>query len=116
MHNYASALDDRGRSAEAEPLLREVIALRPDSAEAHNDLGVILWNLGRQEEAVLMVQRALQLRPTTPTAQNLVQMQAIRGNLAGVIEALRLVIQLDPNNALARQQLDQVLQQAAGQL
>jgi protein O-mannosyl-transferase len=116
MHNYASALDDRGRSAEAEPLLREVIALRPDSAEAHNDLGVILWNLGKQEEAVLMVQRALQLRPTTPTAQNLVQMQALRGNLAGVVEALRLVIQLDPNNALARQQLDQVLQQAAGQL
>ncbi len=114
MHNYASALDDRGRSAEAEPLLRKVIALRPDSAEAHNDLGVILWNLEKQDEAVLMVQRALQLRPTSPTAQNLVQMQARRGNLAGVIEALRLVVQLEPDNALARRQLDEVLQQAAG--
>jgi len=115
MHNYASALDDRGRSAEAEPLLREVITLRPDSAEAHNDLGVILWNLEKQDEAVLMVQRALQLRPTSPTAQNLVQMQARRGNLAGVIEALRLVIQLEPHNALARRQLDEVLEQATGQ-
>lgn len=111
-HNYASALDDRGRTAEAEPLLREVIARRPDSAEAHNDLGVILWNLGKKNEATLMVQRSLQLRPTTSTARNLVQMQAQRGDLAGLIEALRMVVQLEPDNAVARRQLDELMQAA----
>ena len=113
MHNYASALDDRGQTVEAEPLLREVISRRPDSAEAHNDLGVILWRLGRGDEAVAMTRRAVQLRPTPGSARNLAQMEAQRGNADGVIAALRVVVQLDPADAQAARQLAQLLQTAA---
>lgn len=105
MHNYASALDDRGRPAEAEPMLRKVIALRPDSSEACNDLAVILWNLNRPEEAVGMLHRSLNLRPTSAAAHNLVQMEAALGNMPGVIEALRAVVELEPGNAEAAAQL-----------
>ncbi|MEI7865140.1 MAG: tetratricopeptide repeat protein [Chthoniobacterales bacterium] len=104
-HNYASALDDRGRTAEAEPLMREVIASRPDSSEAYNDLGVILWKLGRKTEAAETMENSLEVRPTAGTAGNLATMQAQLGNQAGQIAALRRAIKLDPEDALRTQQL-----------
>lgn len=98
MHNYASALDDRGRSLEAESLLRQVITMRPDSAEAHNDLGVVLWKIGRSDDAAAMMRQSLSLRPTASSARNLWQMQTLRGDRDGQIEALRILVQLEPDN------------------
>lgn len=105
MHNYASALDDRGRTAEGEALMRKVIARRPDSAEAYNDIGVMLWKLGRREEAARATQRALELRPTPGAAKNLATMQAELGNQAGQIDALRRALEMDPDDLLRTQQL-----------
>ncbi len=107
MHNYASALDDRGRSIEAEPLLRRVIATRPDSAEAHNDLSVVLWKTGRPDEAVAMMRQSLSLRPTSSAARNLLKMETLRGDAAGQIEALRILVALEPDNAEAAGLLQQ---------
>ncbi|MFM8683936.1 MAG: tetratricopeptide repeat protein, partial [Chthoniobacterales bacterium] len=104
-HNYASALDDRGRTVEGEALMREVIARRPDSAEAYNDIGVMLWKLGRREEAAQATQRALELRPTPGAAKNLATMQAELGNQAGQIDALRRALEMDPDDLLRTQQL-----------
>jgi len=105
MHNFASALDDRGRTAEAEPLMRKVIQLRPDSAEAHNDLGVMLWGLGRREEAVAETRRALEIRPTASAARNLMIMEAERQNGSGYLEALRLAVALAPGDRDRSRQL-----------
>ena len=112
MHNYASALDDRGRTAEAEPMMREVIARRPDSAEAYNDLGVMLWKLGRRGEAAQATQRALELRPTLGAANNLATMQAQLGNRTGQVAALRQSLELDPSDTARMQQLAWVLSTA----
>jgi len=109
MHNYASALDDRGRTAEGEALMRRVIARRPDSSEAYNDLGVMLWKLGRREEASEATQRALELRPTPGAAKNLATMQAELGNQAGQIKALRRALEMDPSDLGRAQQLAWVL-------
>jgi tetratricopeptide (TPR) repeat protein len=111
-HNYASALDDRGRTAEGEKLMREVTALRPDSSEAYNDLGVMLWKLGRHMEAVQATQHALELRPTAGAANNLATMQSQIGNRAGQVAALRKSLELDPANAERTQQLAWVLSTA----
>ena len=113
MHNYASALDDRGRTAEALPLLREVVARRPDSAEAHNDLSVVLWNLGRREEAAIMMRRAVALRATPSSARNLAQMEAMLGNKEGLLAALEWVVRLEPENAEAARQLEALRREAA---
>ena len=115
MHNYASALDDRGRTAEGEKLMREVIARRPDSAEAYNDLGVMLWKLGRRIEAAQMTQRALEVRPTPGTAKNLATMQAQLGNRAGQVAALRKGLELDPSDIVPMQQLAWLLSTAPEQ-
>lgn len=105
LHNYASALDDRGRTAEALPLMREVVARRPDGSEGHNDLAVMLWNLGQHTEAVESMRRSLAVRATPSSARNLVQMQSKLGNLDGVIEALGVLVGLEPDNTEARQAL-----------
>ena len=96
MHNYASALDDRGRTAEAAERMQEVIAQRPDSAEAYNDLAVMEWKLGRRPEAVALMRRSVMLRPTPGSARNLAVMEEEIGNPAGRDEALQLLRQLQP--------------------
>jgi spermidine synthase len=58
----ADFLESR-RYVDAEARLREAIDLMPDSAEAHNDLGVALASMGRVEEAAQHFQRAIQLEP-----------------------------------------------------
>lgn len=108
-HNYASALDDRGRTAEGEVLMREVIARRPDSAEAYNDMGVMLWKLGRREEAVQATRRALELRATAGAAKNLATMTGQMGLRAERVAALRQAIAFDPSDAESLQQLAWVL-------
>ncbi len=106
MHNYASALDDRGRTAEAEPLLREVIVRRPDVSEGYNDLAVVLWKLGRRDEATDMMRKALTVRPTPGVARNLLIMEAERNNAAGMAEALKWIIRLEPENTAAVRALE----------
>jgi tetratricopeptide (TPR) repeat protein len=94
-HNYASALDDRGRTAEGERLMREVIARRPDSAEAYNDMGVMLWKLGRHGEAAAAMRQSVIIRATPGSARNLAIMEGQIGNAAGQAEALRVLQQLE---------------------
>jgi tetratricopeptide (TPR) repeat protein len=93
-HNYASALDDRGRTAEGEILMREVIARRPDSAEAYNDLAVMVWKLGRRTEAAALMRRSVMLRATPGSVRNLAVMEEELGNAAGRDEALQVLPQL----------------------
>ncbi len=56
----------QGRSAEAEPLLRESLRLDPDSGPAHNSLGNLLLRDGRPAEAVPHYEAALRLAPGRP--------------------------------------------------
>jgi hypothetical protein len=98
MHNYASALDDRGRTAEATALMRRVIARRPDSAEAHNDLAVMEWKLGRRPEAAVLMRRSVMIRATPGSARNLALMEEELGNAAGRDEALRILRNLGGGN------------------
>jgi spermidine synthase len=58
-----SALLGSRRYADAAATLRAAIDLMPDSAEAHNDLGVALASMGRIGEATAHFQRAVSLKP-----------------------------------------------------
>src|SRR3990172_4395110 len=52
-----------GRLPEAEAGYRRVLELKPDWADAHNNLGVTLWDQGRQAEAEASYRRALEIEP-----------------------------------------------------
>lgn len=50
-NNLAFSLNQLERHAEAEPLLREAIRIGPEVPNAHKNLGLCLWGLGRHVEA-----------------------------------------------------------------
>ena len=52
-----------GRSADAERLYRRVLAAAPSHPEAHHNLGVLLLELGRTEEALRHLKSALDAQP-----------------------------------------------------
>jgi tetratricopeptide (TPR) repeat protein len=51
---------------EAERYLRETLKLAPSFAKPHEDLGILLVNLGRNEEAVPILEKAARLDPKNP--------------------------------------------------
>ena len=75
---FAQALADHraGRLAEAAAGYRQILALRPDLAEVHSNLGTLLWHAQQVDEAVAEFQQALALKPDLADAY---------GKLAGVL-------------------------------
>ena len=59
-----------GRLAEAAAAYRQVLALRPDIAEAHNNLGIVLLAQDKLDEAAARFEQALALRPDYAEAHN----------------------------------------------
>ena len=59
----AGAQNSLGLSTEAEKSFRKVIELKPDYAEAHSNLGVILESKGRLDDAISAHQSALEVNP-----------------------------------------------------
>lgn len=62
-NNRANALRRAGRLAEAEHLLREVVAIAPDEWQPWHNLGQVLRDQGRHDEALAALRRATGLEP-----------------------------------------------------
>ena len=58
-----AAHKEMGKLVEAEASYAKVIALKPDYAEAHNNLSNTLKELGRLDEALASVRQAIVLKP-----------------------------------------------------
>ena len=54
---------DQGKLDEAVACYRRALELKPDYAEAHNNLGNALKDQGKLDEAVACYRRALELKP-----------------------------------------------------
>ena len=68
VYGYAHALDKAGRPADAERALRGVLQRDPRDAAALNALGYMFAERGeRLEEAVALVQQALEIEPGNPS-------------------------------------------------
>ena len=63
LHLLGSLMMRQGRHAEAVAVLIEVIALQPESAEAHFNLGTACSNLGQFQNAATHFAHAAELRP-----------------------------------------------------
>ena len=67
----ADLYNDAGREADAERTLRQLLEIEPANAQVLNYLGYLLADRGRQlDEAVRLVQRALDLDPGNPFYQD----------------------------------------------
>jgi tetratricopeptide (TPR) repeat protein len=90
--------------------LEAAIALDPEFAEAHAELGVQYAGLGRYREAEAEFQRTTELIPDDSLSYtNLAWVQLQLRDMAAVERSLRRVIQLSPANAMASMLLGLVL-------
>ena len=99
-YNLGTALLREGNTAEAEPMLREAIALNPFHAESFNNLALLLLNAGRDEEGEQVFSEALSRLP------NSLQLLSNYGSyllnaerLEESIDVYSKATQLDPSNA-----------------
>jgi tetratricopeptide (TPR) repeat protein len=98
--------------AEAAAAYRRVLALRPDIAEVHNNLGVILKNQGRLDQAVAEYQQALALKPDFVEAyNNLGNVLREQGKLDQAAARYQQAIALKPDYAEAHNNLGIILWQ-----
>ena len=86
-----AALNDIGRLDEAEQNYRRAAELKPDYAEAYNNLGNVLASVGRLDEVERYYRRAVELKPNYAEAyRNLFSIRKIeeRDSVIGSVEKL----------------------------
>jgi len=87
---------------DAETCFRAVIAKNPDSATAHNNLGIALVQNGAADEAIAHYQKALELDPAYRFAHyNIGAALLEKGQVDDAIPHLRTLLKMDPNHPKA---------------
>jgi Flp pilus assembly protein TadD len=85
-------------SEEEEECYREALRLRPDYAEAHNNLAILLRARGALGEAANHYHEALRIRPGYPDAHaNYAALLAARGSRTGAAEHFEEALRLRPD-------------------
>ena len=105
-------LNELGRFDEAEASYRQAIALKPDYAEAHNNLGVTLNELARFDEAEASCEQAISLKPDFAEAySNLGNPLKERGRLDEAEASCRQAIVFKPSLTQAHSNFGSVVQE-----
>lgn len=96
------ALHKNRRYTEAEGLYRQAVALAPNDPEAVSLLGLVLTKVDRLDEALRLLERAVELDPRRPTLRlNLAEGLGAKGDFARAMGVLHPVLQSDPANLRA---------------
>ena len=83
-------------------LFREALRLKPDYAEAHNNLGIALQEQGQLAAAVAQYQEAIRLKPDYAEAHNnLGNALQEQGQLAAAVTQYQEALRLKPDYAEA---------------
>ncbi|MFO1217673.1 MAG: tetratricopeptide repeat protein [Burkholderiaceae bacterium] len=103
LYEQAMVEDKLDRHADMERLLRQVIALKPDHAHAHNALGYSLADRSqRLDEARKLLQRALELQPTDPfIIDSMGWLEFRSGNRDEAVRLLRKAYSARPDTEIA---------------
>lgn len=100
----------QGRPADAEALLRMVLAVDPRNADALNLLGIALQTQGRAEHAVPLMAEAVAINPLSSMYRaNYGAALALCGRGRDAAEQLEAAVEIRPDNQLAARNLGVVL-------
>ena len=95
---------ESGRLDEAEKCCRRAVELRPDLAETHYNLGLVLTGQNRTGEGIACYEQALRIRPDHALSlNNLGFAHADLGDLDRAVACYRQALSLKPDFALAPQ-------------
>ena len=115
---YAGKVVVLQKNAQTDEIIRqsqEAIRLRPDYAEAHNNLGVALSQKGQTDEAIRQLREAIRLKPEYADAHNnLGAALVLKGQTDEAIRHFQEALRLKPGYASARKNLDAALAAKAG--
>jgi predicted TPR repeat methyltransferase len=110
LHFLGVAKFQMGDGKAAVDLIGQAIALKPDFAGAHNNLGNVLKRLHRSAEAAQAYRQVIELDPENADAHNnLGALLRSQGNAAEAERILRRALELDPHHADAFHNLGNVL-------
>jgi rhomboid protease GluP len=73
MNNLAICLLATGKTDQAGALLARILAAQPANAAAHANLGILLYQNGRTEEAIPHLKEAIRLDPNNQPARQLLE-------------------------------------------
>jgi tetratricopeptide (TPR) repeat protein len=109
-NNYGLALQDAGRTADAQMAYEYALRLKPDMAEAHINLATALIAAGRRAKALEHLQTALRLAPDNFKVQvQLGLVCALEKNFADAITHYQAALRLAPDDADTHYNLGQTL-------
>ena len=97
-HNYAHFLSTQNNYEKAIEHFKLAVQLRPISAAAYNDFGLVYLNIEHGSQAVALFQQSLRLRPTPEAANNLGLAFLMLNQPRQALEAFHLGMLVEPNN------------------
>src|SRR5262249_11832048 len=98
--NLGNVLREQGKLDLALAACREALRIKPDYADAHNNMGIVLQAQGKLAEAIEAYERALECRPAFAEAQqNLGNCLKEVGRLDDALAAFRAARALKPGSA-----------------
>jgi tetratricopeptide (TPR) repeat protein len=90
----------------AESELRRALEIDPNYLAAYSALGALFVNTNQQEQAIAEYRKILDRKPDDATTYTLIGMlEDSRGNRDAAVESYRKAVQLDPNAAIASNNL-----------
>jgi Flp pilus assembly protein TadD len=102
----AAAFAQTGYWRDSETLWTHTLTVSPQNDVAENNLGILLADRGRYDEAIVHYETALRLRPKNAVAHlNLGNALILRGDIVGALRQVRRSIEIDPNNVDAHNAL-----------
>jgi predicted O-linked N-acetylglucosamine transferase (SPINDLY family) len=105
-HRLGVAAYQHGNHQAAAEHIGRAIALRPDQAIFHSNLGNVLKDLGQPDNAVASYERALELNPDLALVHNnLAVALSAQGNLDDAIGSYRRALELNPDLVQAHSNL-----------
>ncbi len=111
--NLANALHAAGRLADAERAFRALLALEPDSVDAHYALANVLFARGDGAAAIAEYREAIRLGPDRPRVRvALGRTLATVGDLVSAEQQYREALDLDPGLAVAWNELGILIERA----
>jgi tetratricopeptide (TPR) repeat protein len=95
----ALAFQESAVYSDAETLYRDTLAKNPRADLAHNNLGLVLFQAGRTQEAMSHFQQAVELRPSSAHAHNnLANALRLTGRAREAAAQYEAALRFDPHN------------------
>lgn len=108
LYKQGAAQFQQKQYAEAEASFLKAIELKPDYADAYNDLGITLEYLGRSAEAITAYKKSIEIGSNSDAIFNLAILEEKRGNYKDSIELYERYLQFDPNSAFSGYAKDRI--------